>query len=72
LGVVIDKKKGIYRREKEARPQEKLILDFGDTYLINQFIKNIGLSQILEKIFDNRFSYLLALISYRLCNPAAM
>jgi transposase len=30
------------------------------------------LSQILEKIFDKRFSYLLALISYRLCNPAAM
>jgi len=72
LGVVIDRKKGIYRRKKEARPPEKLILDFGDTYLINQFIKNIGLSQILEKIFDNRFSYLLALISYRLCNPAAM
>jgi len=72
LGVVVDKKRGIYKPRGVKRLPERLILDFGDTYLIYQFLKNVGLSQILERVFGRGASYLLALICYRLCNPGAM
>ena len=66
LGVVVDKEKKIFRKKREER-KEKLILDFGDVYLLNQFINR---TKLFEKFGDK--DMLLTLIFYRLCYPSAM
>lgn len=72
LGVVIDREKGIYKKREIKLPKEKLILDFGDTYIIYQFLKNNKLLQIIKNVFKEKANYLLSLIFYRLCNSSAM
>lgn len=66
LGVVVDKEKKIFRKKRKER-KEKLILDFGDVYLLNQFINR---TKLFEKFGDK--DMLLTLIFYRLCYPSAM
>jgi len=66
LGVVVDKEKKIFRKKNKER-KEKLILDFGDVYLLNQFINR---TKLFDK-FRNK-DMLLTLIFYRLCYPSAM
>ncbi len=61
LGVVVDKEKGIIEKRNKQR-NEKLILDFGDVYFLNQFVK--------KELFDSE--KLLTLIFYQLCCPSAM
>lgn len=72
LGVVIDKKKKLYKKMGFKQKNEKLILDFGDTYFIYQFLKDTKLLNLVKKIFNEKSTYLLSLISYRLCYPSAM
>lgn len=62
LGVVIDKEKGIIEKGNK-RQKEKLILDFGDTYFLDQFLSG-------KELFDSE--KLLTLIFYQLCYPSAM
>lgn len=50
LGVVIDKEKGVYKKKSKFTEKEELILDFGDTYLIHQFLINTNLLQIIEEV----------------------
>lgn len=66
LGIVVDKENKIFRKKRKER-KEKLILDFGDVYFLNQFISR---TKLFEK-FDKK-EKLLTLIFYRLCNPSAM
>jgi transposase len=70
LGIVIDKKKKLFR--KIAKIREKLILDFGDVFVLHQFMKNVGITNLLETVFEDRAKYLLSLICYRLCHGSAM
>jgi len=72
LGVVIDKEKKIFQRREISQKTEKLILDFGDVYLLNEFIKGQDLSSILKQVFGNNMNYLLSLLCYRLCHASAM
>lgn len=72
LGVVINKEKGVYKRKQVEQKTEKLILDFGDTYLLNEFMKRKDISNLLEKVFGDRTSYMLSLLCYRLCHASAM
>jgi len=73
MGVVINKEKGIFKKKRETRQRkEKLILDFGDTYLIYQFLKDKNFVKIIEKVFGKKSYYLLTLICYRLCYASAM
>ena len=65
LGVVVDKEKKIFKKKSRER-REKLILDFGDTYFLNQFINRVTFFENLKK------EMFLALIFYRLCYPSAM
>ncbi|KJU82663.1 transposase, IS4 family protein, partial [Candidatus Magnetobacterium bavaricum] len=69
LGTVIDKNQKIFKKKDK---NEKLILDFGDTYLINEFIKQKGIANLLEKVFTEKSDFLKALICYRLSHPSAM
>ena len=72
LGVVVDKEKKIFEKRKLNMTAEKLILDFGDSYVLNQFFQNIGFSDLIENVFGSQKDFLLALLSYRLCYPSAM
>jgi len=44
LGVVVDKEKKIFERPRQ-KPREKIILDFGDGYLVQEFLGYIQISQ---------------------------
>ncbi len=73
LGIVVDKEAKIFKKkEKKQHEEEKLILDFGDTYILNEFMKKTKIRDLLFKVFGEMTEYLLALIYYRLCYPSAM
>lgn len=70
LGVVIDKDKGIIENKKTKA--EKLILDFGDSYLINLVFKKTNVTQILSNLLKEHTDTLFSLIYYKLCYNGAM
>jgi transposase len=73
LGVVIDKEKGIYQKTmKERILNEELIVDFGDTFLLQKFMEVEGFIKILKDSFGKNANMLFNLISYKLCHPSAM
>lgn len=72
LGSVIDKENKIFEKKKISMPQEKLILDFGDSYAISKFFESQELIKIIKTIFNEYWQELLALTTYRLCYPSAM
>gem|GEM_PF-341185 len=73
LGTVIDKEKHIYQKPtktNQTKNNEKLILDFGDTYLLNTFIQTHY--KTLQNTFQEKTPTLTTLITYRLCQTNAM
>jgi transposase len=73
LGIVVDKEAKIFiKKEKKQHEEEKLILDFGDTYILNEFMKKTKMRDLLSNVFGEMTKYLVALIYYRLCYPSAM
>ena len=72
LGVVIDKSKKIFEKRASTIKQEKLILDFGDSYFIKEFFEKIKFSKLIEDVFGDKKDFFLSLINYRLCYPSAM
>lgn len=80
LGRVIDKEKGIYKnRERgtftytlddgviEQQPAgiEKLILDFGDSYFIDEILEGNGFKALIKEAFGGLFDTVMSLILYR-------
>lgn len=72
LGVVVDKKKKIFERRLQLKKPEKLILDFGDGFILHEFFNQSGLTDLLKKMFSEDLDFIQSLISYRLCYPSAM
>ena len=72
LGVVIDKSKKIFEKRLSLAKQEKLILDFGDSYFIKEFFEKVKFSKLIEEVFGDKKNFFLSLINYRLCYPSAM
>ena len=72
LGVVIDKEKKIFEKKAIKKYKEKLILDFGDSYCIDKFLKNSGYYNIIKEVFGDHSDNILALLLYRLCYSGAM
>lgn len=73
LGVVIDKEKKVFRKTlKEKLLKEELILDFGDTFLLHQFLEKEGFTKVLEDTFGDKTNMLFNLVCYKLCHPSAM
>ena len=72
LGVVINKEKKLFEKKMVKISAEKLVLDFGDTYLLNKFLERNYFIKLLKNIFKEYIDSLLALISYRLCYGSAM
>ena len=72
LGVVVDKSKKIFEKRLSLPKQEKLILDFGDSYFIKEFFEKVKFSKLIENVFEDKKDFFLSLINYRLCYPSAM
>ena len=79
LGVVIDKENGIYEKRNEVKyvvrkneQKEQCILDYGDSYFLNEFIKNDVLLPILHDVFGKYTDTLLSLVLYKLQGGSAM
>lgn len=71
MGMVVDKDKKIFKKKKLYKP-EKLILDFGDTYVIHEFFKDMDITKIVKEAFITFSDAILSLVYYRLCYPSAM
>ncbi len=71
LGTVIDKEKGVIEK-KMKKGKEKLILDFGDVYVLEEFMKKEGLINLIGDVFVDRWVDILTIISYRICNNISM
>ena len=72
LGVVKDKSNKIFEKRLSLTKQEKLILDFGDSYFIKEFFEKVKFSKLIEEVFGDKKDFFLSLINYRLCYPSAM
>jgi transposase len=72
LGIVIDKGKKRFRKRKTERKPEKLILDFGDGFILKEFFDRNNFTSLIKKSFGSLSDSVLALISFRLCYPSAM
>lgn len=72
LGVVTDKKKKIFERRAQRKDAERLILDFGDSFLVQKSLEKTGYAQLLQNVFGNETQMLSALLTYRLCYGSAM
>jgi hypothetical protein len=82
LGVVVDKEKGIYEKRSEAMRQqsgggtlarqEKGILDYGDSYLLNEITASMPLMGVLRDVFGGSFDTLMALVFHRIQGGGAM
>lgn len=51
---------------------EKLILDFGDGYLVNEYLKNLPLHKALKDVFGKRFDEMNVLLLYKLIEQSSM
>ena len=72
LGMAVDKKNKIFEKKKISILREKLILDFGDSYVLSKFYENLELTKIIKENFKEYWQNILALVTYRLCYPSAM
>ncbi len=72
LGVVVDKERKIYEKKRLASTPEKLILDFGDSFVLNEFLQQTGFNKLVQNSFGEISDSILALVHYRLCYGAAM
>lgn len=72
LGIVIDKDKGIYKRPRKENGGNELILDFGDTFMLDEVIKESPIYEVIRKTFGTLSNEILALGYYKLCHPSAM
>ena len=71
-GVVVDKEKKIFQKRRPLLKQEKLILDFGDTFFIKQYLETTSFFPLINSVFKTDANFLLSLIFYRLCYSGAM
>lgn len=72
LGKVDEITKEIIKIEKKQKGQEKCILDFGDGYFLNEFIKNSTIYPVYKSHLFDVQAALIPLIIYRLCTGSAM
>jgi transposase len=63
--------KKIGRPEAAPKP-EKAILDFGDSFAINEIAKNIGLIDIIKNSFDDLADSVMQLACFQICEGSAM
>ena len=57
--------------ENDHRKKEKLILDFGDVYIVDEFIKSIGYDKVLDSIGYGNPDTLRAMVAYYIVSEKA-
>lgn len=72
LGGVVDREKKIFEKKNARKEPEKLVLDFGDVFLLHNFLETAGVVPLIRQVFAGKTDFLLALLSYRLCYGSAM
>jgi len=73
LGVVTDMGKGTYEKKREsAEKQEMQILEYGDSYLINEVSAQLPFVSMLKTVFGAMFETIMALIYHRIIVGGAM
>ena len=70
LGVV-NPDTGEYQKKQKMK-QELLILNYGDSFVLNEFSVKSGLKSMIETIFGNSTQAVLALCFFKLIESAAM
>lgn len=70
LGAVNEK--GTIIKKSDQKRTEKLILDFGDAYLLHEFFKTTSLYSACSQAMNKYLDTLMPLLFYRLCYPASM
>ena len=80
LGRVIDKEKGIYQSRERGTftfsfesgvtemslvRNEKLILEFGDSYLLHEILARSGFLSLIREVFEEQADVLLSLVFYK-------
>ena len=51
LGIVVDKEAKIFKKKEKKQLEEKLILDFGDTFILNEFMKKTNMRLFLQSFW---------------------
>ena len=79
IGVVIDKEKGEYEKlnktkqtARRTEQKEQEILDYGDSYFFNEFLRKDTILPILRAVFSEYTDRLLSLVLYKLQGGSAM
>ena len=72
LGKVDEKYGKILKPKKRKEPAETKIVDFGDSYIINQINKEAGFNDLLKTISPKYHNHILSLISFQMLEGAAM
>lgn len=72
LGTVIDKEAKTYERKRNPKvAEEKLILDYGDTYILSETAKNTGLSEIFNSVLPKEKDTLQTLLCFKILTDLA-
>lgn len=72
LGVIIDKAAKTYERKRTPKPlEEKLILDYGDTYLLSETARSCGLFEIFNAVLPKENDTLWALLFFKILTDLA-
>ena len=69
LGIVDENDNIVIQSKKN---QEKLMVDFGDGYLLNEFIKKLNIFPLIDELITSQYKEIIPLICYRLCLQSAM
>jgi len=72
LGPVDPETKKIIKFSKKDSDDEKLILDFGDSYFFYKFILDSDIYEAVRKILFDKYPEIIPLMIYRLCTQSAM
>jgi transposase len=77
LGV-LNSVTGEYTKKKDdklcsnAIPQERLILNYGDTFALNEYFQKSGFTTLLKSVWETFVNAILSLICYKLLESSAM
>jgi len=72
LGKVDECSGNIIQSKKRKEPEETQIVDYGDTYAINQINKEAGFNELVKKIFSKYHNHILSLMSFKMLDGSAM
>lgn len=72
LGKAIDKTKKTFQEKKTTQKIEKLVLDFGDAFVINKYLEELKFNSLIKNVFEADADFVQAMVLYRICYPSAM